>query len=521
MNDVPAFTAGANQTDPEDAGAQSVANWATAITDGDPEVSQTLTFDVNNTNTALFSIQPTISPTGTLTYTPAANANGSATVTVTLSDNGSGVAPNVNTSGPQNFTITVTAVNDAPVFTKGANQTVDENASAQTVSGWATGVSDGDPEVGQTLTFNVSNDNNSLFSAQPTVNASGDLTYTPAAGVNGSATVTITLSDNGSGVAPNVNTSAPQVFTITVAPVNDAPVFTKGANQSVNEDAAAQSVAGWATAISDGDPDVAQILTFNVSNDNNALFSSQPSITAGGTLSYTPAANANGLATVTVTLSDNGSGVPPNVNTSAPQVFTITIAPVNDAPVFTKGANQSVDENAGAQSIGGWATGIGDGDPELSQTLTFNVSNDNNALFSVQPTVTSGGNLSYTPALNANGLATVTITLSDDGSGVPPNANTSPQQTFTITINPVNDAPVFTKGADQSIAEDAAAQSISGWATGINDGDVELTQTLTFNVSNDNNTLFSVQPSINAAGTLTYTPAGQCKWGNHRYGYLK
>ena len=177
---------------------------------------QTLTFNVSNNNNALFSVQPAISSTGTLTYTPAANANGPTVVTVTLSDSGSDVPPNENTSAAQTFNITINAVNDAPVFVGGSDVTVSENAGAQSVPGWATGIGDGDPEVNQTLSFNVSNDNNGLFSAQPVISAGGNLSFTPAAGVSGSATVTVSLSDNGSGAAPNVNTSGPQTFTITV-----------------------------------------------------------------------------------------------------------------------------------------------------------------------------------------------------------------------------------------------------------------------------------------------------------------
>src|SRR4029078_8764886 len=104
-----------------------------------------------------------------------------------------------------------------------------------------------------------------------------------------------------------VDTSAPQTFTITVNAVNDAPAFTKGGNQTVNEDAGAQSVTGWATVLSTGPPDEsAQLLDFLVTSDNSALFSSPPAVSAAGTLSYTPAANANGSATVTVRIHDNG-----------------------------------------------------------------------------------------------------------------------------------------------------------------------------------------------------------------------
>ena len=73
-----------------------------------------------NTNPSLFSVAPAVSPTGTLTYTPAANANGVATITLVLQDNGGTADGGVDTSAPQTFTITVTAVNDAPSFTVGA-----------------------------------------------------------------------------------------------------------------------------------------------------------------------------------------------------------------------------------------------------------------------------------------------------------------------------------------------------------------------------------------------------------------
>src|SRR5258705_11340757 len=77
-------------------------------------------------------------------------------------------------------------------------------------------------------------------------------------------------------------------------------------------------------------------LNFIVSNDNNALFSVQPSVAANGTLTYTPAANANGSATVTVQIHDNGGVANSGVDTSASQTFTITVTAVNDAPSVSK-----------------------------------------------------------------------------------------------------------------------------------------------------------------------------------------
>src|SRR5207245_366620 len=136
--DAPSFTKGADQTVLEDAGPQSVANWATAISKGPPDESgQTLTFVVTaNTNSALFTAggQPAISANGTLTYTPAANANGSATITLVLKDNGGTANGGQDTSAAQTFVINVTAVNDAPSFTKGPDQTVLEDAGPQSVA---------------------------------------------------------------------------------------------------------------------------------------------------------------------------------------------------------------------------------------------------------------------------------------------------------------------------------------------------------------------------------------------------
>ena len=58
----------------------------------------------------------------------------------------------------------------------------------------------------------------------PTIDADGNLTYTPAADANGSATVTVSLSDNGGTANGGVDTSATQTFTITVDAENDPPV---------------------------------------------------------------------------------------------------------------------------------------------------------------------------------------------------------------------------------------------------------------------------------------------------------
>src|SRR5205823_745921 len=154
---------------------------------------------------------------------------------------------------------------------------------------------------------------------------------------------------------------------------NDAPSFVKGADQTVSEDAGAQSVASWASAISAGPTNESgQAVDFVVNNGNNARRAREPAVSAAGTLTYTQAANANGSATVTVKIHDDGGTANGGVDESATQSFTITVNSVNDAPSFTKGADQTVNEDAGAQSVSGWATAISAGPAnESGQSVDF------------------------------------------------------------------------------------------------------------------------------------------------------
>jgi hypothetical protein len=440
VNDAPSFQAGPDVSSAEDAGAQTVSPWATSISAGPAdEAGQTVTFNVTgNTNPGLFSVQPSVSSTGVLTYTAAANANGSATITITLSDNGGTANGGADTSGPQSFTITITAVNDPPTFTGGPDQTVNEDAGAQSVANWATAISAGPNEGSQTVAFSVTNNTNpSLFSVAPAISPAGTLTYTPAANVSGTASITVVLTDDGGGS----DTSAPYTFTITVNPVNDAPSFTSGGDVTVLEDSGAYSAA-WATAISAGPADESgQAVSFNITgNSNPSLFSAGPAISPSGVLSFTLNADAFGSSLITVTLSDNGGTTNGGVDTSAPQSFTINVTAVNDAPSFTAGGNVTVNEDSGAYSAP-WASGISAGPNEGGQTVSFNVSNSNNALFSAQPSISPAGVLTFTPAPNAFGTVTVTVSLSDNGGTANGGVDTSAAVTFTITINGINDAP--------------------------------------------------------------------------------
>ncbi len=438
LNVAPSFIVAATKTAGEDSGAHSVAGFVTAISPGPAsESAQNVTLTVVADTPALFAVQPAINPSGTLTFTSAANAHGLATVTVTAIDDGGTANGGSNTSTPSTFTITILPVNDAPSFSAGANESELEDTGAHSVAGWATAISPGPAnESTQTVTFTASADTPSLFAVQPAVATDGRLTYTLAPDESGVATITVRAVDNGGTANGGSDTGSAQTFTITIILVNHAPTFTAGANQAPLEDGGAQSIAGWATAISAGPAnESSQTVGFTVSADTPGLFTTQPAIAPDGTLTYTPAANANGLATITVTAVDNGGTANGGTDTGAPSTFTITIGPVNDAPTFVAGSDQTVISLAGAQTILGWATGITSGPAdEALQTVTFIVTNDNPGLFLAQPAVAPNGRLTYTPTLLALGSATVTVHLVDNGGTVNGGIDTSATQTCTITV---------------------------------------------------------------------------------------
>lgn len=463
-----------------------------------------LTFSIDTVpgNGQVSVVTPINATSASVIYTPNQDYVGDDTFTYVANDG------QVN-SVPATVSLTVDPVNDAPSFTKGADESVLEESPAQTVLGWATAILEGpSDESSQTVSFNVSNDNNALFSVQPAVNNSGDLTYTPLADASGVAIVTINIMDDGGTANGGVDTSADQTFTITVVDINDEPSFTAGANETVLEDAGAQSVTSWATALSAGPAsESGQTLSFNVSNDNNSLFSAQPSINAAGDLTYTSANDANGTAIVTVNIMDDGGTANGGDDTSADQIFSITLTAVNDAPSFTSGGNVAVLEDSGAYSQAWTSTFSAGPTDESAQTLSFNITgNTAPGLFSVAPSISSAGQLAFTPAADAFGVATITVNIMDSGGVLNGGINTSAAQMFTITLTPVNDVPSFTKGADQTFNQDSGAHTINAWATALLAGPAnESTQTLSFNVTNNNNALFSVQPSVNASGDLSFT----------------
>ncbi|NTV61943.1 MAG: tandem-95 repeat protein [Oscillochloris sp.] len=518
INDAPTLSPGSNVTVNEDSGPYNTTWFNTSsLLRGPPdEIGQTLAITTTTSNSALFSVQPSVNvSTGALTFTSGADLNGTAIVTVTLQDNGGTYHSGLDTS-VYTFTLTVNPVNDAPTLSPGSNVTVNEDSGAYDTTWFNTSSLSRGPsdEITQTLTITTTTSNSALFSSQPGVSiANGKLSFTPMATMNGTAIVTVTLQDNGGILYSGVDTST-YTFTLIVNALNDAPTLTPGSNVSVGEDSGAYNSTWFNTSsLSPGAlNESSQTLAITTTNSNNTLFSVQPSVNVStGALTFTPATNKNGTATITVTLQDNGGTLYGGVDTST-YTFTITVGARNDAPNMTPGSPVTVNEDSGAYSNVWFDTMTLSPGPsdESGQTLTLTTSNNNHALFTVQPDISiSTGVMSFTPAPNMNGTATLTVTLKDNG-GTLNGGEDSTTFLFLVTVNPVNDAPSLTPGSNVTVIEDSGAYNATWFNTtslarGPSD---EITQTLSITTTNSNNALFLVQPSVSVStGVLTFTPA--------------
>jgi hypothetical protein len=120
-----------------------------------------------------------------------------------------------------------TAVNAPPTINTISNVTINEDDSLQTVA--FSGISDGDLFSTQTVAVTSASSNLALIPNPTLAYTSGDTTgslqFTPVADQSGTATITVTVTDAAGTTGGGVNTIT-KSFTVTVNPVNDAPLAT-------------------------------------------------------------------------------------------------------------------------------------------------------------------------------------------------------------------------------------------------------------------------------------------------------
>ncbi|WP_354624543.1 tandem-95 repeat protein [Psychromonas sp. MME2] len=434
INDAPTLSADNGSMD-EDSGSITVPYQAADI-DG------TIVSTVATVPAAQGSV--TVNETdGTITFTPAPNFFGEATITLVTTDDDGATATTTST-------ITVNDINDAPTISVD-NGSMDEDSGSITVPYQAA-------DVDGTIVSTVA----TVPAAQGSVTVNetdGTITFTPAPNFFGEATITLVTTDDDGATATTTST-------ITVNDINDAPTLSAD-NGSMDEDSGSITVPYQAADI-DG----------TIVSTVATVPAAQGSVTVNetdGTITFTPAPNFFGEATITLVTTDNDGA-------TATTTSTITVNDINDAPTISVD-NGSMDEDSGSITVPYQAA-------DIDGTIVSTVATVPAAQGSVTVNETDG-TITFTPAPNFFGEATITLVTTDDDGAT---ATT----TSTITVNDINDAP--TLSADNgSMDEDSGSITVPYQAADI-DGTIVSTVA----------TVPAAQGSVTVNetdGTITFTPA--------------
>jgi hypothetical protein len=476
-------------------------------------------------------------------------------------------------SAPANKTVSVAAVNNAPVVTTtGGSTAFTEDGGAVTIDSGLT-VTDADSANLASATVTITNVQDVGFEALAATSCAG-LT------VGGSGTATLSISGsqplatyqtclrsvtyNNTDQDPNntarvisfvandgTNNSNTANKTVTVAPVNDAPVVTTtGGTTAFTEDGGPVTIDSGLTVT---DVDSANLASATVSITNVQDVGSEAlAATACGGLTV----GGSGTATLTISGSQtlatyqtclrsvtyNDTDQDPNTTTrvisflandgaasSAPANKSVSVAAVNDAPVVTTtGGSTSFTEGGGAVVVDSGVTVTDVDSPNLA-SATVTITNVQDVGFEALAAtacgaLTVGG--SGTPTLTITGsqppatyqacLQSVTYNNTDLDPGTTArvisfvaNDGALPSNTAnkTVTVTAVNSAPVVTTtGGTTAFIEDAGAVVVDNGVT-VTDVDSANLASATVTITNLQDGAFEQLNATSCAG-LTVGGAG-------------
>ncbi|GHD04731.1 hypothetical protein GCM10007320_65940 [Pseudorhodoferax aquiterrae] len=390
----------------------------------DPDGTATVTYSLSNNAGGRFSIDAstgvvTVADASLLDYESATSHQ--ITVLATSSDGSTASAT---------FTVSLTDVNEAPVGSvtdvDPAANTVPENAVNGTVVGITAQALD--PDGAATVTYSLTDNAGGRFTIDATTGvvtvADGSLLDYETA-TSHQITVLATSSDG---------STSSMGFTVQLGDANEAPVgaltdVDAAANQVAENAANGTAVGITAQAV---DPDGTATVTYSLTDNAGGRFTIDATtgvvtVANGSLLDYETASSHQ--ITVRATSSDG--------STSSTN-FTVHLADLNEAPVgpvvdMDPAANQVPENAATGTPVGITAQAL---DPDGTATVSYTLSDDAGGRFTIDPatgvvTVADGSLLDY------EGQAQYQITVlatSSDGS--------TSSLNFTVQLADVNEGPV-------------------------------------------------------------------------------
>ncbi|MDF4980498.1 tandem-95 repeat protein [Vibrio parahaemolyticus] len=400
------------------------------------DTDSSLEFSVSGNNSIQISIV-----SGVATITPTADWNGKETITFTAKDpSGESVSQTVN------FTV-------APVVDIEADSTnvVEDTPTIINVLG-------NDTFEGKDKVVSLDAENGPK-NGTVIVNNDGTVTYTPDDNYVGKDTFTYVVTSGG--------VSESTTVTVNVTPVNDAPVAKDDIATTQEDTAVTIDVLPNDTDV-DGD---------KLSIQSASVPETQGTVEiVDGKLVFTPAENFHGDAEITYIVTDG--------QLTDEAKVAVTINPVNDAPTIKVDAVESITEDAVNTDTVVATLTVRDTDTPEDQ-LTISLENNSNGYF-----VLVGNEVKLTQAgvdaVNNDELNLKDLTISASVSdGVNPTANDSDS----LIVNRVNDAPTIKVDAVESITEDAVNTDTVVATLTVRDTDTSEDQ-LTVSLENNSNGYF-------------------------------
>ena len=338
--------------------------------------------------------------------------------------------------------VNIADVNQLPVIEPVDGFDIDENAAIDTVVGTIVAT---DEDDGDTLTFSITDGNdNGAFAIDDTT---GAITVANSDALDAEAqaefTLTIRVADNGNPVGEATTT-----VTIDVNDLNEAPVFLDEVGgeplpdgEVLNADPLAETAASGDAVITveATDDDAGDLVAYSIVSGNEsgafAIDSATGAITVADASQID--ADTNPSFTLTVQARDNNGAL----SLSDQVDVVVNIADVNQLPVIDPVDGFDIDENSATGTLVGTISAI---DEDDGDTLTFSIlgGNDNGA-FEID-SLTGAITVANSDALNSEtqGSFELEVGVTDDGNPVGTDS-----ETVTITVNDLNEAPVFLEEA--------------------------------------------------------------------------
>ena len=493
-----------NEADPDDSGTGCIYTVTSNVSNGALKKSG-VTMGVGTTFT-----QSDID-NGYITYTHNGSETTSDSFGFSLADGGEDGTGTVSGT----FSITVTPVNDAPTLDTNAALSVNEGTSG-TIDETKLSASDVDNAVSALFYTVTSAPGNGDVKKSGSALSAGD-TFTQTDIDNGIITYTHdgseTTSDTFGFRLSDGSATQDGTFSITVTPVNDAPVIGTNTGMTLSEDT---SKTITSTMLNEADPDdsgAGCVYTLTICPDYGTLKVGADILGTGDT--FTQADIDNGLLVYThdgsettsdlfmVDLADGGEdGAGTDMG-----AFSITVTAVNDAPTLDTNTGLSVDEGTGG-SIDTSVLSASDPDNTDSELIYTITSAPGNGDVQCGSSIVGTGD-TFTQADIAAGRVSYlhdgSDTTSDSFEFRLTDGAATQDGTFSITVTPVNDAPVIGTNAGLTLDEDTTATITSAMLNEDDPDDSGMGCVYTLTDNTDNGTLRLNGILLDVGDTFTQT----------------